>query len=78
MQKSSERIYHEVIEMGVSFIDELYVDESNSVGRSITRDYSAAIVHIRFQYILSKTHLSLIIPKNLISFSENSRCLREK
>lgn len=32
---------------GVSFIDELCIDESNSSGRAVTRDYSPGIVHIR-------------------------------
>uniref|UniRef100_A0A0N5AV56 CRAL-TRIO domain-containing protein n=1 Tax=Syphacia muris TaxID=451379 RepID=A0A0N5AV56_9BILA len=42
-----ENIYHDVVDTGISFIDELCVDESNSVGRAIARDYSAAVVHIR-------------------------------
>ncbi|VDN00805.1 unnamed protein product [Thelazia callipaeda] len=42
-----EKTYHNVITNGVAFIDELCIDESNSMGRPITRDYSAGIVHIR-------------------------------
>uniref|UniRef100_A0A8R1TWB6 CRAL-TRIO domain-containing protein n=1 Tax=Onchocerca volvulus TaxID=6282 RepID=A0A8R1TWB6_ONCVO len=42
-----EKIYHDMIISGISFIDELCIYESNSVGRPITRDYSAGIVHIR-------------------------------
>uniref|UniRef100_A0A0R3RUR7 CRAL-TRIO domain-containing protein n=1 Tax=Elaeophora elaphi TaxID=1147741 RepID=A0A0R3RUR7_9BILA len=42
-----EKIYRCVVTSGISFIDELCIDESNSMGRSITRDYSAGIVQIR-------------------------------
>ncbi|KAL3998151.1 Divergent CRAL/TRIO domain family protein [Acanthocheilonema viteae] len=41
-----EKIYLCLITSGISFIDQL-LDESNSVGKSITRDYSAGIVQIR-------------------------------
>ncbi|VDK79344.1 unnamed protein product [Litomosoides sigmodontis] len=42
-----EKTYHRLITSGVLFIDDLSVDESNSVGRSITRDYSVGIARIR-------------------------------
>ncbi|VDK43910.1 unnamed protein product [Anisakis simplex] len=42
-----EKIYHKLMENGVSFIDELCIDESNSSGRAVARDYSAGIVHVR-------------------------------
>uniref|UniRef100_A0A9J2P9D0 CRAL-TRIO domain-containing protein n=1 Tax=Ascaris lumbricoides TaxID=6252 RepID=A0A9J2P9D0_ASCLU len=42
-----EKVYHGLMESGVSFIDELCVNESNCSGRPVTRDYSAGIVHVR-------------------------------
>uniref|UniRef100_A0A1I8ETR6 SESTD1-like spectrin repeats region domain-containing protein n=2 Tax=Wuchereria bancrofti TaxID=6293 RepID=A0A1I8ETR6_WUCBA len=42
-----EKTYHCVITNGMSFIDELCIGQSNSMGRLITRDYSASIVQIR-------------------------------
>ncbi|CAG9540071.1 unnamed protein product [Cercopithifilaria johnstoni] len=42
-----EKIYRCLITSGISFIDELCINESSSMGRSITRDYSASIVQIR-------------------------------
>ncbi|KAK6106609.1 Divergent CRAL/TRIO domain family protein [Brugia pahangi] len=42
-----EKTYHCVITSGMSFINKLCTDQSNSTGRLITRDYSASIVHIR-------------------------------
>ncbi|KHN84874.1 SEC14 domain and spectrin repeat-containing protein 1 [Toxocara canis] len=42
-----EKIYHALMDSGVAFIDELCVDESNSSGRAVTRDYSTGIVHVR-------------------------------
>lgn len=42
-----EKIYHEVVKTGVSFIDDLCIDESNASGRAVARDYSPGIVHIK-------------------------------
>ncbi|KAM3721391.1 SEC14 domain and spectrin repeat-containing protein [Dirofilaria immitis] len=42
-----EKVYRDLITSGISFIDELCIDESNSVDRSITHDYSTGIIHIR-------------------------------
>ncbi|MCP9260987.1 hypothetical protein DINM_004381 [Dirofilaria immitis] len=58
-----EKVYRDLITSGISFIDELCIDESNSVDRSITHDYSTGIIHIRLQRNIgritwSKTTLS--------------------
>ncbi|EFO22577.1 hypothetical protein LOAG_05911 [Loa loa] len=42
-----EKIYHAVFISGISFIDQLCIDESNSIDRPITRDYSTGIAQIR-------------------------------
>uniref|UniRef100_A0A915PZX7 CRAL-TRIO domain-containing protein n=1 Tax=Setaria digitata TaxID=48799 RepID=A0A915PZX7_9BILA len=42
-----EKIYRGVINSGISFIDQLCVDESNSMCKPIAGDYSAGIFHIR-------------------------------